>query len=221
MALIQHWKCQDNAASTTVVATVGTNGTLEGGDNTSAKSTVDGPGTAYPRSFQLNGTDDAIDVSGASLSFASGAAFTLCGWMKFQGLTDYLFGIVGASNNRFGKQSDTLLRLGTSTNSDFTFVAIGTGTWRHILVSKTAGNSVRCFLDGVESSTGALTNANTIAPTRLGRMNTDFYAGLLTDVRVYDSDEAANVAAIMAEKDTAGGLAMPIVMHHRKLMMGY
>src|SRR5689334_12249072 len=77
MALIQHWKLDDNAASTTVVATVGNNGTLNGGDNTSVKHSATGPGTGITSSFDMNGTDDFIDIAGASLSFASGTAFSV------------------------------------------------------------------------------------------------------------------------------------------------
>lgn len=209
MSLVQHWKCQDNAASTTVVAAVGTNASLVGGDNTSAITVGSGPGTALSSALDLDGTNDYFDVSGASISFASGTTFTFAAWFKFDSLalTRAFIGIDGANTSRIliANATNQVQISGTSGTSNFTIPALSTGTWYHLLVSRTAGNTVRVFWDGVESSTGGLSIAQTFAPVRIGRANTLRHNGPICDVRVYNSDESANVAAIMAEKDTGGG----------------
>jgi hypothetical protein len=206
MALIQHWKLDDNAASTTVVATVGTNGTLEGGDNTSVKHSATGPGTAITSSFDLNGTDDAIDISGASLSFAAGSAFSLSFWAKWDAATGRVFGAVGANTNRVIKSSATAFILNASGAANtFTVPSMDTTSWYHVLVTRTTGDAIRLFLDGVESSTGSITVAQTFAPTRIGLSNATYNDGKLAWVKVFDSDESANVATLFAEKDAAGG----------------
>lgn len=205
MALIQHWKCQDNAASTVVVATVGTDAALVGGDNTSVKASA-GPGTALTNAFDLNGSDDAVDVSAAAISFAGGTALSLALWFWRDGATsNQLLGTSGTGNNSVSFQSATVIRVRTVVSSDFTVASVSTGAWHHLLVTRTTGNSVRLFVDGVESSTGALSNTATVSYNRIGLSNASFFDGRICDVRVYNSDESANVAAIMAEKDTAGG----------------
>jgi hypothetical protein len=210
MALIQHWGCQDNAASTVVVATVGTNGTLLGGDNTSALSQADGPGTAYPRSLLLDGLADYIDFTASAVSFASGTAFSLAFWAKPTAIagTPPVIGITGATTSRIRiSAANTIVTL--ATQATFALVnACVNSVWQHFLVTRTAGNSVRAFLDGVESSTGAQARAETFAPTWIGRGNTGYYPGRIADVRVYNSDESSNVAAIMAEADLAGGAVL-------------
>lgn len=204
MALIQQWRCQDNAANTTVLATVGTNATLLGGDNTSAISVASGPGTALPRSLDLDGTNDRIDISGSSISFASGSAFTVCGWVQPDATASRnIFGVTGTSVGRVSINSSTSI---TVVSNSFTVGTISTGgVWYHLLVSRTTGNSVRVFLDGVESSTGALTISSTFAPTRIGEANGNRFDGNIADLRVYNSDESANVLAIMAEADLPVG----------------
>lgn len=203
MALIQHWKCQDNAASTVVVADVGTNGTLVGGDNTSDKATT-GPGTALTSAFDMNGSDDLVDISAASISFVSGE-FTFAAWINLDATTvQGVFGISGSNNSTLRIASSTSFLFRTGVNSTFAVPEMSTGTWYHLLLSRSAAGNVRLFLDGVESSTGALANDTTFAPTRFANQNAAFLNGRICDVRVYDSDESANVATIMAEKDAGG-----------------
>jgi hypothetical protein len=207
MALTQRWKCDDNAASTTVIATTGTNGTLAGGDNTSAITVVDGPGTALTRSLDLDGTNDTIDISASSISFASGAAWSISAWVKVDAFSSNLaiLGLSGATTNRIQLQAaGTPVRVSLSSgDTDFTVSAVSTGAWHHVLVTHSAANALRVFLNGTESSTGAVTVAQTFAPTFIGRANAFRWNGKVCDVRVYDSDESANVATIMAEKNLA------------------
>jgi hypothetical protein len=82
--LIGHWPCQDNAASTVVVGSVGGNGTLQAGDNTSAKSDT-GPTAEYPLALHINGSDDYISIPDFTASLGDSATFAL--WVKLDDAT--------------------------------------------------------------------------------------------------------------------------------------
>ncbi len=197
MSVVQFWKLDDNAASTTVVATTGTNGTLLGGDNTSVKHSS-GPGTAITSSFDMNGIDDAIDISAAAFSRASGTAFSVEAFMNFDQTTGFLVGINGSTNSRIGKSSDTQLAVNATA---YTVPSLSTTAFHHILVTRTTGNVVKVYCDGVQSTTAGVTMAITFAPTRIGLSNTTFNDGQISWVRFYDSDESANAATLSAARD--------------------
>ncbi len=219
MTLVQHWKCDDNAASTTVVATVGTNGTLEGGDNTSAK-TVAGPGGSITAGFDLNGTDDAITIAASGISFATSTAFSVSFWAEWDLSTGRVMGRSDGLTSRIAKTTDTNIAWVNSTGTavNFTVPSLGTTAWCHVLITRTTGNSMRCFLNGTESSSGAQSAAGTFAPTYLGRQSSNFHDGKFAQVKIFDSDESANVAALYAEGVTSGtaydetGKALPLLV---------
>lgn len=214
MALTQHWPLNDNAASTTVVATVGNNAALLGGDNTSAKS-VAGPGNLATHGFSLNGTDDAIDITGANISFGSGVACSFSAWFKKVAGVLCIFGTTSAtSSNSIRITADTTVIVRpASTGLTYTIPNIADGAWHHILVTRDTSNNWRVFIDGVESVTGsqagaaAMTLGNTIA--RVGLVNTDFSDGAFSYLKVFDSDESANVATLYAE-----GIAVPVITYN-------
>lgn len=202
MSLIAHWKCDDNAASTTVVATVGTNATLNGGDNTSAK-TVAGPGGSITAGLDLNGTDDRIDITASSLAFASGSAFSFSIWVKPKGANVRFTGLGIPATDRLatGLDDNTIIRLIDTGGSSVTFTVPALGTsWRHVLVTKTSGNNARVFVDGTESSSGAKAFASTLTMNYLGFNANAYTNGLaVAQVKIFDSDESANVATLYAE----------------------
>lgn len=206
MALILHLPMDDNAASTTVVAAVGTNGVLEGGDNTSAKTTA-GPGGIIAAGFDLNAVDDAINISANSLSFGSGSAWSMSGWCKSDGVVSRFVGIAGGLTDRILKVNDTLIRINNNSGSnfDYTVASIGTTDWWHLLVTKTAGDSMRVFKNGVESSTSAQSFTGSFSPTYIGRQTTNFHDGKLSYFKFFNSDESANAATLYAEGVTVAG----------------
>ncbi len=210
MALTNQFKLQDNAASTVVINEIGSNGTLLGGDNTSAKSQVDGPGTAYPRSFLLNGTDDSIDMN-TTLSFLSGTAFSVSVWVMPSNLVSSVRPVIGRSAS-----TDSRIRLNVNGSVGVRFNALADLTfnltnpfvidiWQHLLVTRTTGNLVRVFRNAVESTSGSQSGATTFTVTHLGRDSTLFFVGKMSDMRIYNTDESNNVGAIMAEANSGGG----------------
>lgn len=200
-ATTNHWKLDDNAASTTVVATTGTNATLLGGDNTSAKQAT-GPGGQAAWSLDFNGADDAIDISGSSISIAGGSPLSFACWFNVDSLTNaHFLGRNADANVRVVLAGATVVRVRCNGQGmDFTVPTISTGTWYFLLVTKSAANNWRVFLNGVESSTAALSNAGTFDPDRLASsQGVNFMNGKLAWVKTFDSDESANVATLYAE----------------------
>ena len=217
MSLTQNWQCQDNAASTTIVASVGTDASVDGGANTSTLSVLDGPGSNFPRSLQFSGASYAINISNSLLSFASTVPVSICAWMKFTSLATNqpLMGQGSGTSGRFAL-NNTPQALTTFTGSDHTWSlpALTTGVWQHVFFSRAASNAVRVFLSGVESVTGSITIAETFGPNYAGKYGNTRLNGKICDIRVYNSDESANVVAIMA----LAGLGCPrqSMMHLRR-----
>jgi hypothetical protein len=204
MALVNHWTLQDNAASTVIAAAVGTAATLNGGDNTSVLSQADGPGTNYPRSLLFNGVDDAIDMIGDISSYPAGTAFSVSAWVKPGSMASdqHVMGTTasGAGRITLGSAASVIVRLLGATVYTFNLASgFAAGSWQHLLVTRTAGDSLRAFRDGVESTTGAQATSSTFGPNKVGRSISTYYSGQIADVRVYNSDESSNVLTIMAE----------------------
>mgnify|MGYP001559138706 CR=1 FL=1 len=131
-------------------------------------------------------TNDYVDFSaGAPPSFPSGSPFTISAWALFRAATGRILGVPDVSANNFSKITDTAItvRCG-ATLTTFTVPSIGTTNWHHVCASRTAADSVRVWLDGAESSTGALTNAGTFAPTFIGRTSTAYHNGQLDDITI-------------------------------------
>lgn len=213
-AVTQFWKLDDNAASTTVVATTGTNATLAGGDNTSVKQTGSGPGGSITYAFDLNGSDDYVDFAASAVSFADGAAFSVSAWVNLDALTaEVLVGRAGSATRYVRVDTSTSIRvyIGGAT-ADYTVPTMSTGTWYHLLITRAAtSNSTRVFLNGTESSTGAQTQSGAMDLDAIGRTSLAFGDGRISQVRIYNSDESANVATIYAEGVDSGIVHDPIV----------
>lgn len=210
-ALIAHWKLQDDAASTTIVATVGSNGTLNSAGNTSA-STAGGPGTLLTKSIAFDGTNDNISVS---IAMDGSSPYTVCMWVRGDGASG-----TGSVNRLWEDNQSHSGLIWNHTNASFNgtayrfpdsfkvakFGTLNGTTWYHLAVVWN-GSTLRTYQDGVlvTTTTGATTNGTTTTSARIGSYNdgTQNFAGRIADVRVYDSDESANLATIMAEADAA------------------
>lgn len=210
-AEVREYKLNDNAASTTVVETYGNNGTLNGGDNTSALQTA-GPGGSTTYSFNLDGSADYVTISG--VNFTAGNAFTVSLWFNYDTINRHVIGEHTVSVNSSILPSTTtaiVVRTGAGTQT-FTVPAMSSGTWYHLFVTRTTGNSVRLFLNGTESSSGALTLAGTLNATAIGRNTTFYFDGKISRLRVFNTDESANVATYYAEGVTSASSVIPQVI---------
>lgn len=93
---VAHYKLNDNEANTTVIDRKGTNATLVGGDNTSAKSVTG----LIQRAFNLNGSDDYINTNQTFLTTFRGS-FSISCWVKFDdgrpSANQFVFGVLNAA----------------------------------------------------------------------------------------------------------------------------
>lgn len=223
-ALVAQWKLQDNAASTTVVATVGSDGTLTNAGDTSASTGTPGPGTALTRFITFDGTNDYVACTTGNGAVIQNKAVVSAGaWIKAAagtGERTILFISNNAGSARFdlSLQSNGNLRAGgragdgESFQSKTTTAEYDDGTWHYVFaVINYATDAITIYVDGSSvSTTGApaftATATSNTASTdiRIGNRTASAASamnGSIADVRIYDSDESANLAAIMAEKD--------------------
>ncbi len=168
--LFLHLGLQDNAASTTVVATVGSNATATANTNTLATA---GPNAALPSALQLDNNTQYVTLP--SISFASGddASYRLvyarlvAGTAGLLGRTgDFQYQVRTASNGLSVRVADSAVNF-----VDFT-IAANNLSWHDLMIIK-AGTSYRVYFDGAESSSGALTLAGSFGPAVLGRYFTN------------------------------------------------
>lgn len=226
-AVVAKWLCQDNAASTTIVAATGSNATLQGGDNTSTISEVNGPGTALTRSLHLNGSDDWIQIT--DLSGSLGTDASVCFWVRLDAATPAsspqtgfanlgAAATGGASHYPFtdGTIYCSVLRYtGNTTSNRVSFSPPGGVTrtnWHHIAITNTSGaNGFKFYVDG---SIAYQTTGNTLYYDSdlwaIGRSHDgvqNYYLdGRICDIRIYDNTlSGGDITTIIAEKDTGGG----------------
>lgn len=220
-ALNAHWKLQDNAASTTIVATVGANGTLTNAGNTSGRS-VAGPGTLLPLAISFDGADDYVEATTSNTAILQNKSFaTLAFWVKIAAAdTTGTHRVAYVSTDtstttRAGIHFDSTGHIvvsaragdGESAQSKTSSSSYDDNLWHHVLaVIDYAGDAITIYVDGVAvSATGTIsftasaTGNTASARVRIANDATNYTKAYVADVRVYDSNESANAAAIMAE----------------------
>jgi hypothetical protein len=205
MALIHHWKLNETDG-TTATATVGTNGTYARDAFQTKRFIGPGNGITVSQEF-VAASADAVTI--APGTFAAGSVVSFSIFAKFNLSTGNLWGIAGDGTG-IRKNSDTEIQVIGEDAGDvvFTVDSLGTTSWHHILVTFSAANAVRVFIDGVESGTGAQTLAEARSMNRIGRRLTTSFTGYLAWAKVFNSDESANAAALYAEA-IASAAAIP------------
>ncbi len=224
-ANVAQWRLQDNAASTTVVATVGTDGTLTNAGNTSA-STTTGPGGTLTAALTIDDTNDYISVTtGNTAATQNVGVLSLCAWVKPGTDTGertmvYVQNASGTARADLSFQSNGAIRAGGRAGNAESFQSVTTsaeyddGSWHHVLaVINYATDAITIYVDGSSVSTTGTPSFTATATTndaatdmrigsRLGSSTTQLNAPI-ADVRIYNSDESANVATIRADGVTS------------------
>lgn len=114
-------------------------------------------------SLSFDGTDDAVSITPVSLGDFSlitvfnGSDFNLTNRILWGCSTEVLtfIGFLGSNTTVYYRSS-------ASTLLSFTVPAISLNAWHHIMVTRT-GNSIRVFVDWIESSSGAQNDSSTPA----------------------------------------------------------
>lgn len=226
------YKLQDDAASTTIVATQGTNLTLAGGDNTEDITTT-GPGDDITKALTLNGTDDEITHT-TEVTDGTTTKLSACCWLKcsdFDTADQYLisdyYGVDAGKKWGFfsgstGDDGALGLRLssdgGTTTNNVFSETDQGSLSevaWVHVGFSYDGTTTtVKFFIngteEGVDSGTvyASLFDSST-ADFRIGNIkgSSYFYDGSIADVCVWDDTvlTESQIQEVMAEGEDGTG----------------
>lgn len=207
-AVLGYWKCDDNAASSTVVATTGSNASMIGGQNTNTKQASSGPGGSITYSFNCDGTDDGVY---APITRNYGQNFSISLWFKVTSLASEQALVVKPTDATHGitvVDSTTIsVRCATTGTVNFTVATMSTDTWYHLFVTRgNSGTDVRVWINGTESTSGTQIVAGAFSVSGWG--NTTSFAndlnGGITQLRAFDSDESVNVATYYAEGVSSG-----------------
>jgi len=197
------YNCNEADGSTTLVNSgsggASYNGTL---NNFSTPPAYFIPHVEVPFSF-----GNALEFDGANdyVSFDSinhGLTFTFSFWFKPETFTGTIFGNSVDANYIVRLVNNTTFRYAAGgVSRNFTIPPLSTGVWYHgMLSSNGTGSNLRFYLNGVESTTGALVTA-TGATNQLGKYYTGTlaqYDGVLDEVAISVgyAGSLANAAAL-------------------------
>lgn len=212
MALIRHWKLDDNAASTTVVATVGSNATSQRNTSLMAIGAGNGPGGALDDAGLVFDRDLSDYLAANNPTLSSNG--TIACWFKTDetSFSKIIFDVRDAANDGpllFWNVAGPYIQGVRNPDSVFSSSGYTDNAWHHVLFSWT---NTFCYLyiDGSLVNTNGPHGTQTVSVTatiEIGRSKTSgqgWWDGALADVRLYDTNEAANVATIRNEaKPTA------------------
>ena len=135
-----------------------------------------------------DGVDDYLGVPAISLT----GGFAISAVLRCAANPSALTVLGKDANNYIALTDNTTVtvRIAGGTATAFTVGAIGTGA--HILtVTRDASDNVRVYLDCTESTTGAKTLAGTLAVEQVMAHGSEYFAGDIADMLVYDGEKTA------------------------------
>lgn len=212
---------QDNAASTTLVASTGTSGALTNAGNTSA-STTTGPTASLTRAILFDGSNDygAFTTGNQSVVRNTGYGFVSC-WAKCDaisatGVMVFVSANASTTNNRITLALSSTGQLvcltkdgDFGTNITKTSAGRYLGKWHHFAaLIDVANDTVTLYVDGqAVSSTGSTSftasvfDNTTSNVVNIGSANAGAspFPGAIAGVRIYNSNEGSNLATIIGE----------------------
>jgi hypothetical protein len=223
-ALVTHLPLNETTG-TTATALTGSNGTYA---RDSSNTTTAGPGGSITLGQDFDGTSDAIAVSWSSTNTISVAC-----WVHLDAAGNFPMFVTRGQTTTNGSVGIELRGNSTTGIPEFVVdtanqtlvVAQGdasiVGGWHH-LMGAYDGSTVRLYVDGQqkdsELGTGNITWGTPNAFIGRRAPSASFFANAkFADVRIYDTDEAANVATIMAE-GVDEETAIPAIVNHYQRM---
>jgi len=167
---------------------------------------------AFGNALQFDGVNNYVSCSNITLTTIS----TLSFWFNISDADrdGTIFANSADSNTAYRILSSTQIRIVSGGVSDFTVPTIVTGTWYHCLIAIGATNT-RLYLNGVESTTGALPN-RLVTINQLGKYYLSSGAfnlnGLLDEVAVWSgTHEGTLIDAQNLYNSGNGALASDVI----------
>lgn len=234
-AVAANWKLQDNAASTVIIASNGANAVYTNAGNTSAGTALDGPGTVLTRSLVFDGTNDYVLATTNNAGVLQNkAAGTLCCWFKCStsdttSTHRLMYVSTNTNTTRAGFQLNSSGQIeaharagdGESFQTKTTTNSYDDGTWHHVaVVYDYANDAITIYVDGTSvaqtgtiSFTATATSNTASAYVYLANDTSSFYyKGRACGFVIYNTDESANLTAIIDAKDT-DDISSNLVLH--------
>ena len=219
--LVSHWKFDDGAGQTALDSAVGGNdgmlGTSTGADASDPTWAAGKIGGALQFAGDAStGPDDWVNVSSdPSLAVAQGQDFTYALWFKGPGVGGWRWllnqGDVTSDGLFMTASGDTIrVSMGTwfSNTINTSGGPLGTDTWNHLALTRSGGDTVKAYLNGVPFATGTSDVALGIARGLFigkGPATTDGFNGLIDDVGVWhEAVSGRRLAAVAGLGDFAG-----------------
>jgi hypothetical protein len=144
-----------------------------------------------------DGVDDALPFVGTGFDIGDGSTYTVCRHNVISNL-DGALALSSLTNN---KRWYCPLTLGGNFNFGYaastTAIVAGTDDMDQHLFSMNAGSSVEGYQDGVSQGTTTVGSGVELAAT-IGEVVNNFWNGDVSEVIVYNSDQASSVAGINA-----------------------
>lgn len=194
--LVGHWRLDDNAASTTITATAGSNGALAGGNNTADITSTDVPIAALDSSLNLDGTADYIDLGDVldGTAWGDGLKWSFAGWIKLGATSEtamLLSKFLSSGNGRqfflrfiAGNVVEFLWYQSAGTGAAYradkgTTALSSTSAWYHVAVTHdgalTYTDRTTIYINGSED--GTTTSITSGTPDYIGNRTSDLEIG--------------------------------------------
>ena len=210
MAIIAHWKLNDNAASATVIDDRGAhNGTYHGtggtDDYTSAHSVAGKVGTA----LDFDGTQDYIEIADHADFTPVLTPFSISEWVNMRSFGYF----IPASKWQDGSNKEWLLYTGTQKKIFFhmyddsedayigrtygTSLAFYENKWTHFVATYDGGtlsSGIKIYLNGnrvddADSKSGSFVSVENLSqPVWIGRYATNYSNGQIDNVMIFDTE---------------------------------
>lgn len=173
------------------------------------------PGGGGPLSVSFDGTNDYATISGSSELSISGDC-SISAWFNPSSVSgfNYIFsltdGRLAGTDRAFGLSGTQMVAntYASGWNDPFTHTAISTGSWYHVVVVFTSGQS-RIYLNGSDLGTKSITT-NTVSYTQtvIGGMlysSGNHFNGLIDEVAVFNSELSSSQITNIYKGEEDGG----------------
>jgi len=210
--VVAQYKLNDDLATTAVINSIGTNGTLAGGDNTEDISVTGKINDA----FDFNGTDDCVNCNQDFDSIFQ-TSFSIEVWIQPDDGHPVVGGEIFGSNLLTTDSVDAVLQTsgkvriqyGSDSNdaSAMTNTPVfpdGATSWTHIIFTVSEGNGIKIYVDSLDQTLDGTMDGDMAGVTManyesgvnfyIGALNSSdsgangFFAGLIDNVRIFNKE---------------------------------